>query len=130
MNSNTLVDTDVLIWYLRGNRAAYDLVHSLDHFAISLVTHIELVQGMRNKKELKLFQQTLKSWQVKTVFINETISAKALFYVEEYCLSHAMQLADALIAATATEYGLTLITANDKHYKMINGLDISVFRPK
>ena len=125
----TLIDTDVLIWYLRGNQNAYNLIHSLDNFAISLVTHIELVQGMRDKKELKIFQNTLKNWGVKTIYLNETISARALFYVEEYFLSHSMQLADALIGATATEYGLTLITANDKHYRVIKGLDISVFRP-
>ena len=125
----TLIDTDVLIWYLRGNQNAYNLIHSLDNFAISLVTHIELVQGMRDKKELKILQNTLKNWGVKTIYLNETISAKALFYVEEYFLSHSMQLADALIAATATEYGLTLITANDKHYKVINGLDMAIFRP-
>ena len=125
----TLIDTDVLIWYLRGNQNAYDIIHSLDNFAISLVTHIELVQGMRDKKELKILQNTLKNWDVKTIYISETISAKALFYVEEYFLSHSMQLADALIGATATEYGLTLVSANDKHYKAINGLDISVFRP-
>ena len=124
-----LIDTDVLIWYLRGNQNAYDLIHSLNNFAISLVTHIELVQGMRDKKELKILQNTLKNWDVKTIYISETISAKALFYVEEYFLSHSMQLADALIGATATEYGLTLVSANDKHYKAINGLDISVFRP-
>ncbi len=125
----TLIDTDVLIWYLRGNQNVYNLIHSLDNFAISLVTHIELVQGMRDKKELKTLQNTLKNWEVKTIYINEAISTKALFYVEEYFLSHSMQLADALIGATATEYGLTLITANDKHYKVINGLDISIFRP-
>ena len=124
-----LIDTDVLIWYLRGNQNAYNLIHSLDNFAISLVTHIELVQGMRNKKELKILQNTLKNWGVKTIYLNEAISARALFYVEEYFLSHSMQLADALIAATATEYGFTLITANDKHYKVINGLDILIFRP-
>ena len=125
----TLIDSDVLIWYLRGNQNAYNLIHSLDNFAISLVTHIELVQGMRDKKELKIFQNTLKNWGVKTIYLNEAISARALFYVEEYFLSHSMQLADALIGATATEYGLTLITANDKHYRVIKGLDMSVFRP-
>jgi predicted nucleic acid-binding protein len=54
---------------------------------------------------------------------------KALFYVEEYFLSHSMQLADALIGATCATYGMTLYTANDKHYKVIKGLDIFVFRP-
>ena len=90
---------------------------------------MELVQGMRNKEELRTLQKTLKQWNVKTIYVNEDISAKALFYVEEYFLSHSMQLADALIGATASMYGMTLITANDKHYKIIKELDMKVFRP-
>ncbi len=124
-----LVDTDVLIWYLRGNSEAYTLIHSLPHICISSVTYMELVQGMRNKDELRTLQQTLKQWNIKTIYVNEEISAKALFFVEEYFLSHSMQLADALIGATATMYGMTLITANDKHYKIIKELEMVVFRP-
>ena len=90
---------------------------------------MELVQGMRNKDELRMLQKTLKQWNVKTIYVNEEISAKALFLVEEYFLSHSMQLADALIGATATMYGMTLITANDKHYKIIKELEMQVFRP-
>ncbi len=123
-----LVDTDVFIWYLRGNEKARDLLHKID-FAISSVTYMELIQGMRNKQELKLFQKMVKSWQIKVIYIDEEISAKALFYMEEYFLSHTMQLADSLIAATCTRYGLTLITANDKHYRILKDLDIEVFRP-
>jgi len=126
---DTLIDSDVLIWYLRGNRHAYDLIHLMDRFAISAVTHMELVQGMRNKSELRLLKQSLHSWQTRTLLIDEAISAQALFYVEEYFLSHSMQLADALIAATCATHGLRLITANDKHYRVIKGLEIEVFRP-
>ena len=90
---------------------------------------MELVQGMRNKEELRTLQKTLKQWGVKTIYVNEEISAKALFFIEEYFLSHSMQLADALIGATATMYGMTLITANDKHYKIIKELEMEVFRP-
>ena len=126
---DVLVDTDVIIWYLRGNQNAYVLLHGLPHMCISSVTYMELVQGMRNKDELRRLQKTLKQWNVKTIYINEEISAKALFYVEEYFLSHSMQLADALIGATATMYGMTLITANDKHYRIIKELEMDVFRP-
>ncbi len=126
---DVLVDTDVFIWYLRGNEEAYKLIHSLPHICISSVTYMELVQGMRNKEELRTLQKTLMQWKVKTIYVNEEISAKALFFVEEYFLSHSMQLADALIGATATMYGMTLITANDKHYKIIKELEMKVFRP-
>lgn len=128
MSYDYLLDTDVLIWYLRGNQKAYQLIHKLDPFCISSVTYMELVQGMRNKDELRALQKTLRAWDVKTIFVNEEISAKALFYVEEYFLSHSMQLADALIGATATSHGMILITANDKHYRIIKELEIQVFR--
>ena len=128
MTYKTLLDTDVLIWYLRGNQKAYDLIHSLGDFCISSITYMELVQGMRNKNELRILQRTLKQWNVKTIYVNEEISAKALFFVEEHFLSHSMELADAMIGATASMYGMTLITANDKHYKVIKGLEINVFR--
>ncbi len=123
-----LIDTDVFIWYLRGNEKAKELLHSIE-FCISSVTYMELIQGMRNKHELKLLQKMIKSWEIKVIYIDEDISAKALFYMEEYFLSHTMELADSLIGATCTKYGLTLITANDKHYKVIKNLDIKVFRP-
>ncbi len=124
-----LLDTDVIIWYLRGNQKAYELIHGLNRFAISAVTYMELVQGMRNKDELHRLKRTLKQWGVKVIYICEEISALALFYVEEYFLSHSMQLADALIAATCSNYGLTLYTANNKHYRVINEIEIEVFRP-
>ncbi len=125
----TLLDTDVLIWYLKGNQKAYDLIHGLGDFAISSVTYMELVQGMRNKEELRILKRTLKQWRVKIIFINEEISSLALFYVEEYFLSHSMQLADALIGATCSNYGLKLHTANDKHYRVIKEIEIEIFRP-
>lgn len=34
-----------------------------------------------------------------------------------------------LIASTATSYGMRLITANDKHYKVVKDITIEVFRP-
>lgn len=126
---DNLIDTDVIIWYLRGNQKAYDLIHSIDEFCISSVTHMELVQGMRNKEELRSFQKTLKQWNVKTIYISEEISARALFYLEEYFLSHSMQLADSLIAATAISYGMRFITANDKHYKVVKDISLELFRP-
>ncbi|MCF6173996.1 MAG: type II toxin-antitoxin system VapC family toxin [Campylobacteraceae bacterium] len=122
-----LVDTDVVTWYLRGNVNAKKLLQNID-FCISSITYMELLQGMRNKQELKTFQKMVKSWGIKVIYIDEEISAKALFYMEEYFLSHSMEIADSIISATCTRYGLTLITANDKHYKILRDLDMEVFR--
>ncbi len=123
-----LIDTDVLIWYLRGNEEAYKTIENLENFSISVVTYMELVQGMRNKKELSNLRQALYAWNCKILYITEEISAKAMFAVEQHFLSHAMQLADALIGATATTYALPLLTGNDKHYKIMKDLKIKKFR--
>ena len=65
-----LVDSDVLIWYLRGNENAFLAINELDGFEISVVTYIEIVQGMRNKTELTSFRKALKKWNVKIIYIN------------------------------------------------------------
>lgn len=117
-----------MIWYFRGNENAREMLHKID-FAISCVTYMELLQDMRNKHELKQFQKMITSWNIKVVYIDEEISAKATHYMEEYFLSHSLELADSLIGATCTKHGLTLVAANDKHYKFLNDLDILVFRP-
>lgn len=124
-----LVDTDVLIWYLKGNENAYQLIENLNNFFISVVTYMELVQGMRNKKELNNLRKALHIWNTKILYISEDISAKAMFYVEQHFLSHSMQLADALIGATAIAYGNPVLTGNDKHYKVLKDLEIKRFRP-
>jgi len=124
-----LVDTDVLIWYLKGNENAYQVIENLSNFFISVVTYMELVQGMRNKKELNNLRKALHIWNAKILYISEEISAKAMFYVEQHFLSHSMQLADALIGATAIAYGNPVLTGNDKHYRVLKDLKIKRFRP-
>ena len=126
--SEYLVDTDVFIWYLRGNQKAYEKLQSIGSFNISAVTYMELIQGMRDKNELRVFKKSLKELDIKTIYLSQEISAKAIFYVEEFFLSHSIQMADALIGATASTYGLKLLTANDKHYKMLSDVEIEVFR--
>jgi len=124
-----LVDTDVLIWYLKGNENAYQVIENSSNFFISVVTYMELVQGMRNKKELNNLRKALHIWNAKILYISEEISAKAMFYVEQHFLSHSMQLADALIGATAIAYGNPVLTGNDKHYRVLKDLKIKRFRP-
>ena len=124
-----LIDTDVLIWYMRGNQKAFKLIENLNGFFISVVTYIELLQGMRNKGELIEFRKALRNWNCKIIHINEEISAKAMFYIERHYLSHSLELADALVAITSLVNGLTMITGNDKHFKIINELEIKRFRP-
>jgi len=124
-----LIDTDVLIWYMRGNKKAFEVIENQTIFYISVITYMELVQGMRNKNELRELKKALQRWQAKILFISEEISAKAMFLIEHHYLSHSLQLADALVAATADINGLPLLTANDKHYRIIKDLEVLSFRP-
>ncbi len=123
-----IIDTDVLVWDLRGNSKAKDVIHEHIPFYISVVTYIELVQGMRNKDELTKFIKQLTEWEVNIIQINKEISTRAMIYVEEYFLSNSMELADALIAATCVNNSEHLLTANDKHYKHIPNIQIIKFK--
>jgi predicted nucleic acid-binding protein len=124
-----IIDTDVLIWYMRGNNKAFDLIENMKTFHISVITYMELVQGMRNKNELNELRKALRIWNTRILYLNEAISSKAMFYVEKYSLSHSIEIADTLIAATAVVNALPLLTGNDKHYKVISDLEVKNFRP-
>ena len=124
-----LVDTDVLVWYMRGNEKAKKVIKNLESFFISVVSYIELVQGLRNKKEMNALRNSLKGWNAKIIYINEEISIKAMFLVEQYYLSHSILLADALVGATAVIYGQPLLTANTKHYNIIKNIILRKFHP-
>ena len=124
-----IIDTDVIIWYMKGNQKAYKTIENSKHFSISVVTYMELVQGMRDKNELNNLRRALNAWEAKILYISEEISVKAMFFVEQHFLSHSIHLADALIGATAISHGLPIITGNDKHYKILKDLQIKKFRP-
>jgi len=124
-----LVDTDVLIWYMRGNKNAYRAIEKIGDFYISVITYMELVQGMRNKTELNALRKALRAWNARIIYITEEISVKAMFYVEQHFLSHSVEIADALIGATAVSYGLPLLTANERHYKALKDVKIKMFKP-
>lgn len=124
-----IFDTDVLVWYLKGNTKAYQIIEEAQGVYISVVTYMELVQGMRNKKELTTLRKALHAWNAKVIYISEEVSIKAMFFVEQHFLSHSVQIADALIGATALVHALPILTGNDKHYKAMKGLELLKFRP-
>ena len=124
-----ILDTDVLIWFLRGNEKATKAVAEAIPFSVSIVTYMELVQGMLNKKELSSMKKAFKTMGVNIIPVSENISLRAAEYVEKYSLSSSMELADALIASTCIEAKETLLTANNKHYKAIKEMKMKVFRP-
>jgi predicted nucleic acid-binding protein len=124
-----IIDTDVLIWYLRGNARARKTVEGHIPFSISVITYMELIQGMKSKNEFKLFQRQINRWNTDIIQIDKEISSRGMFYVQEYSLSHSMFLADALIAATVVQNSEKLLTANDRHYRFIPNIECLKFKP-
>jgi len=124
-----LIDTDVLIWYLRGNINAKKIIDANIPFKISVINYLELIQGMQDKNELRTLQKQLKKWLTETIQIDDSISIHAMFLVENYFLSHSMETGDAIIAATALEKNETLLTANYKHYSFIPNIQVQKFKP-
>lgn len=114
---------------MKGNQKAYKTIENSKHFSISIVTYMELVQGMRDKNELNNLRRALNAWEAEILYISEEISVKAMFFVEQHFLSNSINLADALISATAISHGLPIITGNDKYYKILKDLQIKEFQP-
>jgi predicted nucleic acid-binding protein len=124
-----LFDTDVLIWVLRGNAKAARAVDAAENRGLSVVTYMELLQGARDKREVKAIKSFLADMQFRMLPLSENVGHRASIYLEEYGLSASMSMADALIAAAAIEANEPLLTGNDKHYKPIKELEVKRFRP-
>jgi len=121
-------DTDVLIWYLRGNAKAARAIEGDAAPVISAISYMELVQGARDKRELKTLSSFLAEMGIPILPLTENIGHRAIIYLEEHALKDGMAMADALIAATAMESGLVLCTGNAKHFRAIADLTLDVFR--
>lgn len=118
-----LVDSDILIQYSRGDIAAaewLDAASGKDDLVISVVTEIELLFGSRDKQHLKETRQLLATFEI--MHIDEGVSKRASFLVDKYCLSHRLEMPDAMIAATALEFDCGLATINKKDFRFIDGL--------
>ena len=125
-----LIDTDVLIWYLRGDATAKSAIERTPQPAISAVTHMEILAGLYNAAELKTWKSFLKDYNFHHIPIDAEITSRAVYWIEEFCLSHKLRMADALIAATADAYGLDLLTGNYSDYKFLPGLAVKTFKPR
>lgn len=124
-----LVDTDVLIWHLRGYAQATRRLDELGALTLSAVSYLELLQGLRSKAELAAVKKMLERRAATLLPVSEAITLRAVDLMESLTLSHGLQLGDALIAATAIDHGLTVLTGNVKHFAPVQGLKLEPFSP-
>ena len=123
-----IFDTDVLIWFFRGDHSAGRAVDSERSRRISIVSLMELLQGAKSKKEAAELRRFFRDNAIEVVPINEAIAYGALALMEEHAQADGLQVADALIAATALQLGETLATANVRHFRPLRGIRLKEFR--
>jgi len=118
MPGRLLVDTDVLVEYLRGRTEAGEWLESQDaDLMVSAITVAELFAGIKGERERQILDRFLSALAVLPA--TEEIGRLAGQYRREYGQSHGTGLADALIAATAAVSGSLLATFNRRHFPML-----------
>ena len=127
-----LVDTDIAIDFLRRREYAQKLLANWADeglLAISTLTHLEIYQGMKAGEEgaTNAFLDGLIS-----VVVDIPLARRAGMMLRELrSKGLTISIADAIIAATALQFGAPLLTNNVEHYpfsnlKVIRGLEISL----
>lgn len=107
--ANVLLDTDVCIDHLRGARK---LRRGGDRFWYSVMTRAELFAGGHDRDVRKLLDP------LGEIVIDRDIAERA----GRIRRTTSLRLPDALIAATAIERRLALLTRNVRDFKKVRGL--------
>ena len=119
-----LCDTNIIIRLLNQHQATISAVDAIgrNNLALPSVVVMELYRGMGNKTELAQMRKRLSFYDV--VHLNESISAQAIFLLEQFKLSHDLQIPDALIGATALILNVPLFTYNTKDFGFMPNLQL------
>jgi len=114
-----LLDSDVIIWFLRGRTEAVDLVKNLSGRGVlgcSALSIIEVLGGVKPKDEpsTEAFLDTLRSYPV-----DRSTARQAAGLIRQHRIKgRTLQFVDATIAATCLAHDLTLVTYNQRHFPM------------
>jgi predicted nucleic acid-binding protein len=119
MRSRALLDTDVLIWHLRGRESTRRWIEALKAGGVpccSALSVTEIVLGMRPKEEAatRAFLDALD-----VIPVDRRVAWRAGELIRAYAgRGVTLDFVDAAIAATCLTYGLILATYNVRHYPM------------
>jgi predicted nucleic acid-binding protein len=94
----------------------------VENIVISAITKMELLLGTENKQELTAMKKKIQSYPV--IPITEAVSVQAIEYIENYRLSQNLQIPDAIIGATATNFDLPLLTYNLKDFRFLPDINL------
>src|SRR5689334_16901047 len=117
--AKVLLDSDVIIEWLRGHQPFVDRVPKLLEAHSELfwtpVSVAEIFAGVRKGEDHAAGNLFLL---LEPITLSAEHGRKAGAYLKSYAKSHSVELGDALIAACASSAGLKLWTLNKKHYPM------------
>lgn len=125
-----ILDSDVIIWHLRGHEPTEELLRELESeqpLGCSTISTFEVWSGIRPGDEESTHQFLSVLYQIP---VDGNIALKAAEYWREF-RSQGMTLgqADVLIAATAHMSGLVLVTYNSSHYPVEDVITYSPMPP-
>lgn len=126
-----MLDTGILIQFLRGNPKAAALLASLlsnTVLTISAVTVTEIMVGSRDDRHLAAARSVLSLARVLSIDLD--VAEKAAMLIKQYPQVFGTQIArgvaDAYIAATAWSNNLPLYTLNTRHFAKVPIAQIEV----
>lgn len=123
-----VIDTTVFVDFFRGEKKAEGfLLNTNEPLIISRAVLMELIRGLKSKKDIKILLKQLSSLAIELKELDEAISQTAGSLYQTYYHSNGLGIMDALVAATAIVGKNNLITHNLKHFNFIK--DLKLIRP-
>ncbi len=120
MAKRFLIDTDVIVEYLRGREQAVKYLESLEGMLhVSAITVAELYSGVRDDEQEAL-EQFLSAFDV--VAVDQVLARSAGLCRKGYQPAHGTGLADAIVAMSAKAVEAVLVTFNKRNYPMVQDL--------
>lgn len=119
-----LVDTDIFIDYFNSGRYADLLDDVRNTIYSSVVTRKELLtkEGLHDSERAAIVD-SLRRFRI--IPVTRAIAAR---YSAVRALAPALEREDALIAATALEKRLPLLTRNWRHFRQVEGIELYTAR--
>ena len=116
--SKYLLDSDIIIWHLRGRKEITEMLKDLQRSglpACSAISVLEVQLGVKTKDEEGKTNRFLDS--LKVIDVNMDIAKIAAQLIRQYkAKGVTMDITDSIIASTCILHDLILVTYNRKHY--------------